>query len=58
MARLGRVPLLGDVVVEGENRFEVVAVDGRRASRVSVTRVAAPAALDEGSSAAEDDATE
>ena len=38
IARLGRVPLLGDVVVEGGHQFEVVELDGRRVSRVAVTR--------------------
>ena len=38
IARLGRVPLLGDVIVEGDHRFEVTQLDGRRVSRVTVTR--------------------
>jgi putative hemolysin len=42
IARLGRVPLLGDVVVEGGHSFEVAELDGRRVSRVRVTRVAVP----------------
>jgi putative hemolysin len=41
IARLGRVPLLGDVVVEAGHSFEVAELDGRRVSRVRVTRVAA-----------------
>jgi putative hemolysin len=41
IARLGRVPLLGDVVVEEGHSFEVAELDGRRVSRVRVTRVAA-----------------
>jgi putative hemolysin len=40
IARLGRVPLLGDTVVEADHSFEVVELDGRRVSRVRVTRVA------------------
>ena len=55
IARLGRVPLLGDVVIEGGHSFEVAELDGRRVSRVRVTRVAA---ADEGSSAPSGDATE
>jgi putative hemolysin len=39
ISRLGRVPLLGDVVTEGEHAYEVVELDGRRVSRVRVTRV-------------------
>lgn len=59
MARLGRVPLLGDVVVDGDNSFEVVALDGRRVSRVSVTRTTRADRTDpEGASDAEDDATQ
>ena len=38
IARLGRVPLLGDVVIEGGHSFEVAELDGRRVSRVRVTR--------------------
>jgi len=38
IARLGRVPLLGDVVTEADHRFEVTELDGRRVSRVTVTR--------------------
>ncbi len=37
IARLGRVPLLGDTVSEGRHEFEVTEMDGRRASRVRVT---------------------
>jgi putative hemolysin len=40
IARLGRVPLLGDVVVEAGHALEVAELDGRRVSRVRVTRVA------------------
>jgi putative hemolysin len=59
MAKLGRVPLLGDTVVEGGHQFEVVAVDGRRVSRVSVMRVARPSSVgDEGSSEPEGNATQ
>jgi putative hemolysin len=39
ISRLGRVPLLGDVVTEGEHVYEVVELDGRRVSRVRVTGV-------------------
>jgi putative hemolysin len=42
ISRLGRVPLLGDVVVEGDHQFEVAELDGRRVSRVAVSRVARP----------------
>jgi putative hemolysin len=42
ISRLGRVPLLGDVVVDGGHSFEVTELDGRRVSRVSVSRVARP----------------
>lgn len=38
IAQLGRVPLLGDVVSDAGHRFEVVELDGRRVSRVTVTR--------------------
>jgi putative hemolysin len=48
IARLGRVPLLGDTVVEAAHSFEVVELDGRRAARVRVTRVALPTEGDEG----------
>ena len=40
VSALGRVPLLGDAVIEGYHRFEVVELDGRRVSRVTVSRVA------------------
>ncbi len=39
IARLGRVPLLGDTVSEGRHLFEVTELDGRRASRVRVTSI-------------------
>ena len=39
IARLGRVPLLGDTVREGWHQFEVTELDGRRASRVRVASV-------------------
>ena len=52
IARLGRVPLLGDVVVEAGHSFEVAELDGRRVSRVRVTRVAAQ---DEGQEAGPSD---
>ncbi len=42
ISRLGRVPLLGDTVVESGHAFEVAELDGRRVSRVRVTRVALP----------------
>jgi putative hemolysin len=61
IAQLGRVPLLGDVVVEGSHAFEVAELDGRRVSRVRVTRVARTEPADpaaEGSSGPERDATE
>jgi putative hemolysin len=49
IARLGRVPLLGDSVEEGDHLFEVTELDGRRASRVRVTRIARADAAPEGS---------
>jgi putative hemolysin len=49
IAQLGRVPLLGDTVLEGEHCFEVTELDGRRVARVRVTRVAVPSDEDEGS---------
>lgn len=58
IARIGRVPLLGDQVVVGEHSLEVVELDGRRVARVRVTRVAAPEPVDEGASAPAGDATE
>ena len=53
ISRLGRVPLLGDIVLEGGSSFEVVELDGRRVSRVRVTRVVAgdDAVIPEGSPA-------
>ena len=46
IAALTRLPVVGDTVVEGDNEFRVVELDGRRISRVSVTSVqpAAPVA--------------
>jgi putative hemolysin len=61
IARLGRVPRLGDVVVEGGHSFEVAELDGRRVSRVRVTRVARTEPSDpdaEGSPGPRSDATE
>jgi putative hemolysin len=46
IAQLGRVPRLGDVVTADGHSFEVLELDGRRVSRVRVTRVA-PVAPDE-----------
>jgi len=40
ISALGRVPLLGDAVEESGHRFEVVELDGRRISKVTVTRMA------------------
>lgn len=39
VAALTRLPVVGDTVVEGDNEFRVVELDGRRISRVSVTSV-------------------
>ena len=39
VAELTRLPVVGDTVVEGDNEFRVVELDGRRISRVSVTSV-------------------
>ncbi len=49
VSRLGRVPLLGDTVVEEDHSYEVVELDGRRVSRVRVTRIARTADAAEGS---------
>ncbi len=38
VARLGRLPIAGDDVVEGDSRLEVAGVDGRRIARLRVTR--------------------
>ena len=66
IAQLGRVPLLGDVVTADGHTFEVAELDGRRVSRVRVTRVAPAAPTDDaapddeenGSLASVGDATE
>ncbi len=55
IAQLGRVPRLGDVVDAGDRRFEVTELDGRRVSRVTVTKVATD---DEGAEGLEADTTE
>ena len=47
IARLGRVPLLGDTITEVGHSFEVVELDGRRVARVRVTRVAPPSEGDD-----------
>ncbi len=39
VAALTRLPVVGDTVVEGDNEFRVVELDGRRIYRVSVTSV-------------------
>jgi putative hemolysin len=57
IAQLGRVPRLGDVVMADEHRFEVIELDGRRVSRVKVTR-APRTTEDDGSPARTDDATQ
>ncbi|MBI1351091.1 MAG: DUF21 domain-containing protein [Actinomycetales bacterium] len=49
ISRLGRVPLLGDVVVDGRHTFEVTELDGRRVARVKVTRVPEPLPPESGS---------
>lgn len=36
VSRLGRLPVLGDIVEEGGSTFEVVALDGRRVARVRI----------------------
>jgi putative hemolysin len=59
ISRLGRVPLLGDQVEEGDHLFDVVELDGRRVARVRVTRVARVAdGAGAEASAASGDATE
>jgi putative hemolysin len=58
ISALGRVPLLGDVITEGDHRFEVVELDGRRVSRVTVTRVARPDSEDAADALLDMDATE
>jgi putative hemolysin len=49
VAQLGRVPLLGDTVVQAHHSFEVAELDGRRISRVKVMRVPEPAGTESGS---------
>jgi len=39
--RLGRVPRIGDTVDAFDHRFTVLEMDGRRAARISVTRLVA-----------------
>jgi putative hemolysin len=39
MTRLGRLPVLGDAIVESGFRFEVLHMDGRRVARVRITRI-------------------
>ena len=60
ISRLGRVPLLGDIILEGGHSFEVVELDGRRVSRVRVTREAAgvEGAVPEGPPAVPGDTTQ
>ena len=58
ISRLGRVPLLGDQVVEGDHALEVLELDGRRVARVRVTRIARPEGDDEGSSGPPEGTTE
>jgi len=58
IAALGRVPLLGDVIDDGEHRFEVVELDGRRVSRVKVTHVPHAAGDVDADEPADGDATE
>lgn len=58
IAALGRVPLLGDVIDDGEHRFEVVELDGRRVSRVKVTHVPHVAGDVDADEPANGDATE
>jgi putative hemolysin len=60
ISRLGRVPLLGDIILEGGRSFEVVELDGRRVSRVRVTREAAgdEGAVPEGPPAVPGDTTQ
>jgi putative hemolysin len=58
IARLGRVPLLGDTVVEQGHSFEVVELDGRRVARVRVTRITTPVDEPEAAEPASGDATE
>lgn len=42
LARLGRIPKVGEVLTWRELRFEVVDMDGRRIDKLMVTRVEAP----------------
>ncbi len=58
ISALGRVPLLGDAVTVGDHRFEVAELDGRRISRVTVTRVPRPSGQDDTDDAAEGRATQ
>ncbi len=46
LARLGRVPVTGDVVEWERVRFEVVAMDGRRIERVRIVKLGRSAATD------------
>jgi putative hemolysin len=55
---LGRVPLLGDTVVEGGHSFEVAELDGRRIARVRVTRAAVTPGPEDGSETEEPGTTE
>jgi putative hemolysin len=40
VSRIGSLPVLGDSVVEGGHRFEVLELDGRRIARVRITPLA------------------
>jgi putative hemolysin len=54
VAALTRLPVVGDTVVEGDNEFRVVELDGRRISRVSVTSVQPATPVAESASDLED----
>ena len=54
VARLGRLPVLGDLVHEGGQRIEVTEMDGRRIARVKVTPQ--PAGQSEGEAESEGEA--
>ena len=58
VSHLGRVPLLGDTVIERGHAFEVAELDGRRIARVRVTRVASTQGPDSGSADDERGTTE
>jgi putative hemolysin len=53
VATLGRLPVVGESVVHDGHSLTVIALDGRRASRIRVTRVLATGSPDEGATVGE-----